>query len=600
MISMCKESGCRIIENNQLSISFSETAVLKLADIRHRHTKTSWLTQCDIFQLKINDRAISSSDFSLTKTDTISDTSGEYLIYELVWDGDYKLISRVSVSTDEDQGLIFLIQIGADWKELCPQEIFIHVPLFKHFGQEGNQWYLSTNPVSKPDGYSAIQTHGSFDLPICNIAHDQKAGFSFEMRNIDQFGGGWNQLRNCDLLGMGTKEQLWNNNIWIRQQNKEPADIFEFKIYALDQGWSEAFCRWKNRIRRQMDLSMYSRPDLQWNRKNFYQQLSFAYSKEIFDYEKQTFIPDELIDTGKEFGGFDSIILWFVYPRLGVDERSQWEFNDDIPGGIDGIRDFVHRCHNKGVKVFLPYNPWDEKVNVSPLQTADMLCDLIQQTEIDGIWLDTMDRMPDDFRKRVDKIRPGVVFNLECYPATNHMVELITGHWDQIWGRNIMPQSNILRFLFPENNAPIAARWLIGEAKDILIKRAIFNGAGLAIWQDIFGAWLPFSAEQKATLKKWKTILLEHFDAFSGIGCIPMVPMLQEKLYANKFIADDGSEVIYTVYNASEQTVDGALMEVPEIGEAKELWMNIPIQNRDGFINGSIGSNEVMIVSIKP
>ncbi len=58
-----------------------------------------------------------------------------------------------------------------------------------------------------------------------------------------------------------------------------------------------------------------------------------------------------------------------------------------------------------------------------------------------------------------------------------------------------MPGTFILRYLLPENNAPMIFRRKIIGVKDLMIKRAIFNGTGIVIWQDIFGAWLPYSSE---------------------------------------------------------------------------------------------------------
>ena len=86
---------------------------------------------------------------------------------------------------------------------------------------------------------------------------------------------------------------------------------------------------------------------------------SALYSREVFDYETQRFDANKLLKAGLEFGGYDSVLLWYQYPRLGVDERKQWDFNRDIPGGMAGMRSFTQECHKQGVRVFLPYKPWD-------------------------------------------------------------------------------------------------------------------------------------------------------------------------------------------------------------------------------------------------
>lgn len=68
------------------------------------------------------------------------------------------------------------------------------------------------------------------------------------------------------------------------------------------------------------------------------------------------FEPERLIEDSKELGGIDSILLWYQYPRLGVDEQKQWDFNDNIPGGKEGMRRFCERARAKGVRCFFHTN----------------------------------------------------------------------------------------------------------------------------------------------------------------------------------------------------------------------------------------------------
>ena len=45
------------------------------------------------------------------------------------------------------------------------------------------------------------------------------------------------------------------------------------------------------------------------------------------------------------FGGLDSVVLWHAYPRLGFDDRNQFDFYRQLPGGPDGLRRTVDACH---------------------------------------------------------------------------------------------------------------------------------------------------------------------------------------------------------------------------------------------------------------
>jgi len=590
-----------IVSNAKMAFRLNYEHGILLSDILHVHSSKSWLAQpVAPFILTILGQDFSAADFSVEAVHVMKDLARECVSFDLKSPAPWALTARVSLLSQPEDSWILLYQMGAKWPEDCPQEVFMHIPWFKQFGSANGKWYLSSQPETRPDGTSVMQLHDEFDLPICNIAPDQKTGFSMEFRDIDLFANAWNQMRNCDLLHTTREEQLKDNRLLLRLQNEPVADVFEARFFALDNGWCEAFDCWRDRIRAGMDLTEYQRPDLQWYRKVLYQHFTFAYSREVFDYETQRFDANKLLKAGLEFGGYDSVLLWYQYPRLGVDERKQWDFNRDIPGGMAGMRSFTQECHKQGVRVFLPYKPWDVRYDETPASLVDNIVEVVRETEIDGIWFDTMDSVPEGFREKIDAVRPGVLFCTEVHPALIKSIETITGHWDQFFDEVTMPHCYLLRYLFPENNAPITSRWKIGESKDMLIDRAIFNGTGFAIWQDIFGAWLPFSADQRGKLKRWKSILLEHFDTYFCSRPIPLYPVQQHGLYANRFCADDGSEAIYSLYNASELPIDGTLLVVEDsFRSMRELWANSPLSDNNGVIQGRIDPGQVMIICRK-
>lgn len=595
-----------MIQKNAMQVSMDACGIqavldvekgLKLKTFVHTAAHKDWLQQpVDLFVLKIGNQTLASSDFAIQDIQLLRDDAMECISVMLSAPQPFDLTARLALLSPVNGGLQLLIQLGTQWPDRCPEEVYMHLPLFSAFGEKENKWYLSSCPVKRPDGTSVMQLHDSFDMPICNIAPDQQTGFSMELRDTNLFAEAWNQLRNCDFLHMTEEEQLKNHSILLRLPNAPLTDVFEATFYPLTDGWCEAFQSWKNRIREKMDLREYEREDLLWYRTVLFQHFTFAYSKEVFNYDSLVFEPERLIENGKAFGGYDSVLLWYQYPRLGVDERKQWDFNRDIPGGLAGMRDFTRRCHQLGVRVFLPYKPWDIRFEETQQQIVENMVEVVRETEIDGIWFDTMDQVPEGFRERIDAVRPGVVFCTEVHPAFVKSIETITGHWDQFFDKVTMPHSYILRYLFPESNAPITSRWKVGDSKDMLINRALFNGTGFAVWQDIFGAWLPFSASQKATLCKWKKQLLDHFDTYFGKDPIPMYPTLQEGLYANRFRSDDGSETIYPVYNATEKPVSGPLMRVKDQAPCTELWRNAEIQVKDGIVWGTVQPMEVLSI----
>lgn len=588
------------VSNGVMYFTLDYSHGLLLRQLSHVNSGLQWLRQpSEIFELRIRGAIFPASQFTVTDVLVTGDGNPEVAAFTLLcqeWD----VSCRVSLVSGAEESYTLLIQMGARWPQNAPEEAYLRMGFFEGFGPEGSRWYLSANPVPKPDGTSAMNLHDDFDLPICSIAPDIRAGFSLELRDYSQHVHFWNQNRNCDLLHKTDEMALINDWNLIRLSNEPLADVIEIRFFALSNGWEEAFRQWKRRVRSEMNLEEYQRPDLQWYRQTLFQHFTFAYSSEVFNYEDGRFDLDRLLDQGVEFGGYDSVILWFQYPRLGVDERKQWEFNHDIPDGVPGLKRLAAAARARGVRVFLPYNPWDTRADESLDSIIENMVTLVRETDVDGIWFDTMATVPDTLREQMDEAHPGVVFCTEHEPAARKSMETITGSWDQLLRHDIMPEASLLRYLFPEHNAPVTSRWQIGEGKDTLIKRAVFNGTGLVIWQDVFGAWMPFSQDQRASIRKWKGILLENWDIYSGSSPIPLYPTFEGGLYANRFVSDDGKGAIYSLYNATDQMIEGPLLTLKEKErDGVELWRGAALLVRNGLLDGAVEPQEVLLFRAK-
>ena len=149
------------------------------------------------------------------------------------------------------------------------------------------------------------------------------------------------------------------------QLTKDLSDVIVMRLYTSSEGKNKVFNLWKENTRSRYDLRKYFKPKNTWIKKNYITHFTFAYGKESFNYEKIKFNIKKIIKEGKEFGGYDSLIFWHQYPRLGLDNSNQWNLYKYLPEEYKSIKKIVRECHTHRVKFFIPFKPWDVRSNES-------------------------------------------------------------------------------------------------------------------------------------------------------------------------------------------------------------------------------------------
>ena len=198
----------------------------------------------------------------------------------------------------------------------------------------------------------------------------------------------------------------------------EPGDrfvIFKGTLRSFRGDWHSAFFWWKSWIRNQLNLENYYRPGHQEYRKKVVGNFTMAFDHEFYDPVQNQYRLDDFLARGKrEFGGYDFILFWHGYPRLGVDKRDEWDMYDGLPGGIDGVKQLVKDANKENVWVFISYNPWDIIGDRGDLNLAQ--ADIMAKTGANGTYLDIMRGASDEFREIFDDINPDIVFSSENRP----------------------------------------------------------------------------------------------------------------------------------------------------------------------------------------
>src|SRR5690606_6640422 len=109
-------------------------------------------------------------------------------------------------------------------------------------------------------------------------------------------------------------------------------------------------CRRERRVLSGYDDANHRRPELQWAQRNIVHAQMMVEDRHFFDVETGQYTVDRYLDDlERRFGGLDSVLIWYIYPNIGIDDRNQFDLAHDLPGGLDGLKRAVDAFHRRGV-----------------------------------------------------------------------------------------------------------------------------------------------------------------------------------------------------------------------------------------------------------
>ena len=133
------------------------------------------------------------------------------------------------------------------------------------------------------------------------------------------------------------------------QMFSPPSDPAEWPAFQL------ALNEWREETRTRLRYcdALYRRPEFAWAASNYSCCFLMLCDETFYDWRRGQYTVDAFLDRHeREFGGFDSLVLWHAYPRIGVDPRNQFDFYRDQPGGLDGLRDAVRQLRRRSVRTY--------------------------------------------------------------------------------------------------------------------------------------------------------------------------------------------------------------------------------------------------------
>jgi len=324
--------------------------------------------------------------------------------------------------------------------------------------------------------------------------------------------------------------------------------------------WRRWLADWRHHTRRKLayDDWLYERDAFRWAASCYTCCFAMMCDLAFYDPEAGRYTPEAFVTAGeRDFGGYDALVLWHAYPRIGFDDRNQFDFYRDMPGGLDGLRHLARRFRERGVRVFIDYNPWDTGTRREGTGDVEALAAMVEAVEADGIFLDTLHHGKGNLRSRLDAVRPGVVLESElALPvreiARHHM------SWAQ-WFKD-SPVPGVLRNKWFERRhmQHQILRWNRDHTGEL--HAAWMNGSGMMVWENVFGSWVGWNPRDRSILRAMVPIQRRYASLFAGEGWTPLVPTKADDVYASRW---EGEGLrLWTLVNRAKEPHKGCLLQV--------------------------------------
>jgi len=322
----------------------------------------------------------------------------------------------------------------------------------------------------------------------------------------------------------------------------------------------DALARWRAQTRARLNYSdaLYGRKEFAWASRNYCCCFLMVCDETFYDWRAGRYTVDAFVEHGqREFGGYDSVVLWHAYPRIGVDERNQFDFYRDLPGGLTGVRGAVRQFQRRGVKVYLDYNPWDTGTRREEKSDLESLVELVRVLEADGIFLDTMDKGAADFRARLDAARPGMILEGEGAVPLDRVHDHHAS-WAQWFDDSSAPGVLRLKWFERRHMQHQVQRWDSDHTGEL--HAAWMNGSGMMVWENVFGSWVPWNLRDRSLLRAILPIQRRLTRLFCDEAWTPLVPAEQPGVFASLWEAEGLR--LWTLVNRTTSSIEGDLLRV--------------------------------------
>src|SRR5215471_13894266 len=347
--------------------------------------------------------------------------------------------------------------------------------------------------------------------------------------------------------------------------------------------WLNGLKAWRDerRIRLRYDGSQYERPELEWTQHVFSQVQLLIWDRSFYDPEKGEYTVDKfLTETENRIGPIDAVLIWHVYPNIGVDDRNQFDLLRDLPSGIPAIRQVVQQFHSRGIRVFFPILAWDTGTRDEGEPPWIAITRLLADIGADGINFDTLESVPAQFRQASDATGHPLALEPQFEPRDESLAwtNISWNDWVTWEGKPypFVPMVDKNRWLEPRHTVNVADRFT--RDKTDSLQHAFFNGEGYAVLENLWGFWYGMNPNDAEAVLRITRIERSMADNLRSPAWEPHTPTMQPGVFASRFPTT--SSTLWTLVNRNEYSMEGAQLRVAHnVGtQYFDLWHGIELQ----------------------
>jgi formylglycine-generating enzyme required for sulfatase activity len=336
----------------------------------------------------------------------------------------------------------------------------------------------------------------------------------------------------------------------------------------------------------------YEHPEFQWAQSSFVQTQTMIEDRYFYDPTTGTYTVDRYLDDLKQrYGGVDSVLIWHVYPNLGVDNRNQFDLFRDLPGGTEGVKKMVAQFHARGVRVLFPVVIWDEGTRAEGKREWEVLAKEISEVGADGINGDTLEGVPRVFHLETTRLGRPLLSEPEAGLASGEMLNYNVMSWAYLT-YGFAPPVSLFKWLEPRHMVHVCNRWAHDHTDDL--QAAFFNGTGFESWENVWGIWNQMTPRDAETLRRIMTIERANAALLTSAQWEPNVLTHQVGVFASKWPGK--ASTLWTMVNRNAYAVSDGIFETPVVEGARyfDLWHGVELHPK------IIGANAWISLEMEP